>query len=206
MVHPRAEIGYLHQVPSTLVGNTQTHIPNSTAFVDRVRNIRLSHDDVIVSFDVISLFTSASADFAIAICTEALSIDPSLAHRTPHDPPFLLYVDDCSCILRKDDVNGILQHLNAVEPAIPSSKKQEVPFLDVLLCRSDGSLSFSVYRTMTCTGRYLDFASCIRSSVRGRWYRPSSPVRHAYAPVTKQDNRSYKPYAGNYLQTVILLL
>ncbi|KAH7959645.1 hypothetical protein HPB49_012697 [Dermacentor silvarum] len=78
--------GYLHQVLSPLAGHTTTHVENASAFVGTVRDLHLSDDDVMVSFDVTSLCTSVPIDSAIETCKEALSMDASLADRTPLDP------------------------------------------------------------------------------------------------------------------------
>ncbi|KAH7985560.1 hypothetical protein HPB49_026364 [Dermacentor silvarum] len=75
--------GYLHQVLSPLVGHIQTHILNSSAFVDRVRNIRLSHDDVMFPFDVVSFLTSVPVDLDVGILARkpCLNTPPSQAGR-----------------------------------------------------------------------------------------------------------------------------
>lgn len=165
--------GYLHQVLSPLAGKTPTHVGNSSSFVSKLKDVTLTEDDVMVSFDVKSLFTSVPVDLAVAMCEEALNADISLPDRTPFDVPelcellmfclsntyfsyggspyqqthgtamgasisvttanlvmealegkvlatftpaprfFCRYVDDCFCILKKQDVPCLLDSLNA---------------------------------------------------------------------------------------------
>ncbi|XP_043257984.1 uncharacterized protein LOC122400526 [Colletes gigas] len=49
---------YLCRVLQPLTGNTSSHIKNSTDFVKKINNIRVLPQDILVSFDVESLFTS----------------------------------------------------------------------------------------------------------------------------------------------------
>ena len=73
-------------------------------------------------------------------------------------------MDDTCCILRKDDVDELLHHLNSIRPTIKFTMEVEeggsLPFLDTRVTRKeDGKLDITVYRKQTHTDRYLHFRS-----------------------------------------------
>ena len=74
------------------------------------------------------------------------------------------YVDDTCCILRKGDVDGLLNHLNSIRPTIKFTMELEeegsLPFLNTRVTRlANGKLDITVYRKKTHTDRYLHFES-----------------------------------------------
>lgn len=75
--------GYLHSVLRPLVGRTSTYVKDSADFVDKIRNVTLDCEDIMVSFDVKSMFTRIPVDYAVDCCRSALKNDDSLPARTP---------------------------------------------------------------------------------------------------------------------------
>ncbi|XP_077523139.1 uncharacterized protein LOC144133978 [Amblyomma americanum] len=82
--------GYLHRVFAPLVVKGSTFIRNSCEFIEKVRDISVDDDDLMVSFDVKSLFTSVPVDLAVDVCGAALHSDEKLGERTPFEAPDLL--------------------------------------------------------------------------------------------------------------------
>ena len=74
------------------------------------------------------------------------------------------YVDETCCIMEKDEVEPLLDHLNSVRPTIKFTMELErdgsLLFLDTKLTRSEGgALDVTVFRKPTHTDRYLQFSS-----------------------------------------------
>ncbi|XP_037506744.2 uncharacterized protein LOC119382905 [Rhipicephalus sanguineus] len=266
---------YLHRIISPLVGKTETHVRNSYDFIEKVRNTVLHDDEIMVSFDVKSLYTSVPIDFAVKVCTDALESDPSLPERTPLEAPdlsrllefclsntyltfqkkffkqvhgtamgasisvtaanlameslesralssfnprprvFLRYVDDCFSVVKKSALSAFLLHLNSMDPAIQFTTEEEVngrlPFLDVLVKRDGSSLSFSVFRKETHTGKYLSFSSvhpmCQKKSVVASLVRraeklSSTPENQAAELATIRRDLSSSGYPSSFIQAV----
>lgn len=87
----------------------------------------------------------------------------ALASFSPSPRIFLRYVDDCFCVIERSALEAFTAHLNnqstAIQFTVEMEANQRLPFLDVLVKRTNGALSFSVYRKGTHTGRYLNFKS-----------------------------------------------
>ena len=89
------------------------------------------------------------------------------AFNTSPTPPALWkrFVDDTFTIIKKDNRNSFLQHLNSIHPNIKFTCEEtqsdgSMPFLDILITpEEDGSLKNSVYRKTTHTGLYPQWDS-----------------------------------------------
>ena len=82
------------------------------------------------------------------------------ALSTFHNPPsiWVRYVDDVYAIVKTDNVDAFHKHLNTINSTqftLEMETSGSIAFLDVLLTRElDGSLSTSIFRKPTHTGRY----------------------------------------------------
>lgn len=72
---------YLYHVCAQLVGSGPTFIHNSQDFIDKVHPLTVNDNEVMVSFDVVSLFTYVSAALAVDACKAALLADAKLCER-----------------------------------------------------------------------------------------------------------------------------
>ena len=72
----------LAEIIGPLVGKTGHHILNSKEFVNKIKDERIEEDEVVVSHDVCSLFTSVPVDRAATIIHSRLEADDSLIDRT----------------------------------------------------------------------------------------------------------------------------
>jgi hypothetical protein len=73
---------FLAKILSPVVGNTEYTVKNSCHFAEFVRGKILKADQVLVSFDVVSLFTNIPVDLAIKVATKRLRQDATLLQRT----------------------------------------------------------------------------------------------------------------------------
>lgn len=76
----------LAKILTRMTGHTNSFIKNSAHFVEELRNWRLDQDDLMVSFDVKSLFTNVPIDDVLIILMERLQYDETLGDRTTMDP------------------------------------------------------------------------------------------------------------------------
>lgn len=72
---------HLVTILSPLVGNTTQHLRNSKEWVDIAQQLMIDEEEL-VSFDVVSLFTSIPTDIAVTAAKNRLELDTSLQERT----------------------------------------------------------------------------------------------------------------------------
>ena len=77
---------YLAEILKPVVGKTEHHVVNSKEFVTKMEQIRLGKNDILVSFDVVSLFTNVPVEEACNIAIERLLSDITLSQRTNLSP------------------------------------------------------------------------------------------------------------------------
>ena len=72
---------FLSRVLSSLLKNNYS-VRNSREFVECIKNYSVEENECLVSFDVVSLFTSVPVDKALALVLELLASYDSLSSRT----------------------------------------------------------------------------------------------------------------------------
>jgi hypothetical protein len=72
----------LAKILSPVVENTENTVKNSCHFAEFVRDKTLKADQVLVSVDVVSLFTNIPFDLPIKVATKRLRQDATLLQRT----------------------------------------------------------------------------------------------------------------------------
>lgn len=73
---------YLLPILKPLVGNTTSNVTNTKHFVELTKNMKVTTNDILVSFDVESLFTNIPVKETLNIIEERLNNEPNLADRT----------------------------------------------------------------------------------------------------------------------------
>ena len=73
---------HLSNLLRPLMGNTPSHVHNSTTFAEEVRTRRALETDILVSYDVISLYTKVPLAQSLDIIMQKLEADDTLINRT----------------------------------------------------------------------------------------------------------------------------
>ena len=224
---------YLLKIINPLAGNTDSFIKNSQHFIEKIRQTNINNNTLMVSFDVVSLFTNVPVDKTLTILKSKLENDRFLHNRTKLSvntimelitlcvtttyfqldkdfyeqtfgmpmgsslSPFLSnifmeffednfvqtytnkplvwwrYVDDIFTLWPQNNnehVNDFLNYINSQETSIKFTTEfenhNELPFLDVLVKKTENTIETCVYKKKTHTNRYLNFQSKHSNNVK----------------------------------------
>ena len=126
----------------------------------------------------------------------------AISTSTTPPTPWKRFVDDTFTIIKKNNRDSFLQHLNSIHPKIKFTCEEvredgSMPFLDILVTpEEDGSLKTSVFRKMTHTDLYLQWDSHhtipSKYSVAGTLYHRASTVCPTPNCCKKKKNTSSK--------------
>ena len=77
---------YITSLISPLAGKTDSHVRNSKNFVEMMSGLSVEEDEILVSFDVSSLFTNVPIHEAVRVIHDRLRNDETLCDRTTLSP------------------------------------------------------------------------------------------------------------------------
>ena len=80
---------YITSLISPLAGYTSSHVKNSRHFTEMIGSVHVESIEILVSFDVSSLFTNVPADEAISVIHRRLGEDGTLGDRTFLSPEWI---------------------------------------------------------------------------------------------------------------------
>ena len=72
----------LNTILAPYARQADSHVTNTRDFVEKIEDITIEDDEVMVSYDVKSLFTSVPVDDAYAEIEKVLRADPGVKERT----------------------------------------------------------------------------------------------------------------------------
>ena len=160
---------HLTKILKPLVSNTPHHVINSSSFIQEIKDLHLGPNDVLISFDLVSLFTNVPVDETCDIIKQKLLDDTSLHERTQ------LSVDEILDLLQLCLSNTCFQWKDTLYEQTSGDENDQysLSFLDVTLTRQpDGTLQHSVHRKPTHTDRYLNYSPFITLQLNLPFVKP----------------------------------
>ena len=130
-----------------LIGKTSLAIKNSTGFIEFIKRQTILPDEVLVSFDVVSLFTNIPTDLALLTAKRRLEQDDSWTERTG------LTIDDIlrflSLCLNATLVTFMEQHYQQVQGTAMGSP---VSVVDADIVMETEQIALGIFPTRECFG------------------------------------------------------
>ncbi len=182
---------YLAEILKPVVGKSEHHVVNSKEFVTKMEHIRLRENDILVSFDVVSLFTNVPVEEACIIAKERLLLHSTIPQRTNLSPENIYdllklcltttcfqwrwkYYEQTYGAPMGSPLSPVMANLFMEEfekNALATATLKPgfwFRYVDDTLStvREDGSLGRKVYRKPTHTDRYLHFNSFQHPSIK----------------------------------------
>ena len=168
---------FLTSILAPIQNHSGHSVSNSLQFSKETTDIDTQDDEIMVSFDFVSLFTAIPIDKTCNCIRKKLENGPSLHCRTRLDiddiVSLLNFVLSNNYFVYKDkiykQIHGCVMG-SPVVASIPAWKKLKIQPLtqplflpdighDTLVSRDNGKLFIDVYRKPTHTDRYFDFHS-----------------------------------------------
>lgn len=104
---------YLCRILSPLIGNTTHYLKNTNDWISVANTLKLLPDEALVSFDVVSLFTSIPTDIAVSVALERLEWDQHL--RAENEQLYYLKMfQHCRLSIQRQILPSITRNSNGV--------------------------------------------------------------------------------------------
>ena len=106
---------------SPLAGYSNSFVKNSAEFAQEVRDMELGEEDVLLSFDVVSLFTRVPVDEALEVIAQRLQHDHSVAKRTTLEVEDIVSSQKCASSSLISNTRIVIMNRLKVRPWAPHS-------------------------------------------------------------------------------------
>ena len=77
---------YIAKIMKRYVGQTPHHVENTTDFAEKIKNVKIEEDEIMVSYDIVALYPSVPQNEAIDLLNDLLHNDQNL-HEATHMTP-----------------------------------------------------------------------------------------------------------------------
>ena len=149
---------YLVRLLSPLIGNTPSEVRNSKDFVTFVQSLCLDSNEVMLSFNVISLFTRIPVDLALRVACQCLESDNTLSDRTHLDIDEIMSLLSLCLIATYCSFRGLTyQQIHSTAMGSPVS----VVIANLVMENVEERALETFSTPVNCWKRYVDDVFCI---------------------------------------------